>query len=831
MIGSLLSRMSDAEKLSPSQLQQTVKNGVLPEGIANLVNQTKPKAAPQMPNQESTVADEVMGEVDRSMSPEDKIKQKIDTLKQEINEIHQGVQSGEVKPYLGIPLLKEKVQELSQLQSMMQQSMEQVPMGQPPMGQAPMDNMMQAPQGIDAAQSNLPTQMAQGGIASFASGGETDEDYEDQAIDEDYDRAMSMIGNPAGEGMLPGVIMSRASKPSSKESSKPSSSSEIVTTGGVGVPTKLGKTTFDTAMNFVFPHEGGYGFHPADRGGHTKHGVIQSTLSSYLKRPASVEDVKNLTPEMARDIYKNMFWEPTRKQLAKYGMENDPQAQLVAFNAAMASGPGYSNPLIAKHKGDPYGMLREHTKFMVEDIPRRDPSQLVFQKGWGNRQRDLEALMKQVKPSYAEGGIAELASGGEVKHFNGKDGSGVKDLYPGQTSDREFYQDLASLPSYVNAFNFPSKAADIVRRNIPNVVEGIKNIPSWWNATPQQQAQRDFPELMERKRQEKLEQEKKERIRKAGEMTDEEYEKYKSMSPNEMVRGKRPPLEENFPINPSSATNVVTSNIKTNINPSLTTPTTSTEKTLMGPPADLMSEPQENKGIASIRSPYQDQIDRMMAQYQDIKQQKEEDKYMSLLAAGLGMMGGTSPYAGANIGQGALAGVQNYAQAARSRAAEQAALNKNLANIARFQEMGSLHKADALQRAQYQKDMLRYNYDSLGQTKEEKDRNFDLESKRIDAYIANLTGESARQQTAATNLNISRARDDFRQLQNDFTKSLENKYIKQNPNWQFDPKLKQKYAEEFDAFTKSPEYNTLRKEAGYSALPFEGFSAKEIKPK
>jgi len=283
----------------------------------------------------------------------------------------------------------------------------------------------------------------------------------------------------------------------------------------------------------------------------------------------------------------------------------------------------------------------------------------------------------------------------------------------------------------------------------------------------------------------------------------------------------------------SESGNVYTpkSNVKQGINTGVTTPTTNTEKTLMGPPADLVSEPQENKGITSIRSPYQDQIDRMMAQYQDIKQQKEEDKYMSLLAAGLGMMGGTSPYAGANIGQGALAGVQNYAQAARSRAAEQAALNKNLANVARFQEMGSLHKADALQRAQYQKDMLRYHYDSLGQTKEEKDRNFDLETKRIDAYIANLTGESARHQAADTNLNISRARDDFRQLQKDFTQSLENKYIKQNPNWQFDPKLKQKYAEEFDAFTRSPEYNKLRKESGYSAIPFEGFSAKEIKPK
>ena len=35
---------------------------------------------------------------------------------------------------------------------------------------------------------------------------------------------------------------------------------------------------------------------------------------------------------------------------------------------------------------------------------------------------------------------------------------------------------------------------------------------------------------------------------------------------------------------------------------------------------------------------------------EDIKKQKETDKYMSLLAAGLGMMGGTSPYAAANIG-------------------------------------------------------------------------------------------------------------------------------------------------------------------------------------
>jgi hypothetical protein len=814
--------MSDAEKLSPSQLQQTVKDGVLPEGIANLVNQTKPKASPQMPNQESTVADEVMGEVDKAMNPEDIIKQKIDTLKQEINQIHQGVQAGEVKPYIGIPLLKEKVQELSQLESMIQPPMQQAPMGQPPMGEM-MQAPEQMPQGIDAAQSNLPTQMAQGGIASFAGGGETDEDYEDQAIDEDYDRAMSMIGNPAGEGMLPGAIMSRASKPSSKESSKPSSSSEIVTTGGVGVPTKLGKTTFDTAMNFVFPHEGGYGFHPADRGGHTKHGVIQNTLSAYLKRPASVEDVKNLTPEVARDIYKNMFWEPTRKQLAKYGMENDPQAQLVAFNAAMASGPGYSNPLIAKHKGDPYGMLREHTKFMVEDIPRRDPSQLVFQKGWGNRQRDLEALLKQVKPSYAEGGIAALASGGEVKHFAGEDGSKVEDRYPGATRDEKFYKGLASLPGNIARYLMPSR-----------VIDDIGSIANWGQTPVQQQFKDKYPELYAKKQREK--DAKEGMINKPYSLTPElkaQEEAYIN-APNVFGRKdgetlNRQPFESNFPVNQP---NVITPKINTGtVNP--TAPAANVDKGEMGPPASLMgdAEPQENKGITSTGFSYNDLMNRMFGQEQNIKQQKEEDKYMSLLAAGLGMMGGTSQYAGANIGQGAMAGVQNYAQAARSRAAEQAALNKNMANLARFKEVGDIQRSNSQQQAYFNLARLDMEQQKFDKDSDQFKQIQTLKNRELDLLSQNRSDILGEKRETRQDLGVSRARDDFRQLQTDFKTSLENKYIKQNPNWNFDPKLKQKYAEEMDAFTRSPEYNKLRKEAGYSALPFEGFSAKEIKPK
>ncbi len=54
-----------------------------------------------------------------------------------------------------------------------------------------------------------------------------------------------------------------------------------------------------------------------------------------------------------------------------------------------------------------------------------------------------------------------------------------------------------------------------------------------------------------------------------------------------------------------------------------------------------------------------------------LKGQKETDKYMSLLAAGLGMMSGTSPYALSNIGAGGLKGAEYYAGARKQQREEE----------------------------------------------------------------------------------------------------------------------------------------------------------------
>lgn len=48
---------------------------------------------------------------------------------------------------------------------------------------------------------------------------------------------------------------------------------------------------------------------PVDEGGATKYGITQSTLSRWLKRQATVQEVKNLTLQEASRIYKVMFIE------------------------------------------------------------------------------------------------------------------------------------------------------------------------------------------------------------------------------------------------------------------------------------------------------------------------------------------------------------------------------------------------------------------------------------------------------------------------------------------------------------------------------------------
>lgn len=60
---------------------------------------------------------------------------------------------------------------------------------------------------------------------------------------------------------------------------------------------------FETAFKFLIGHESGYVNDPKDPGGETKYGIS--------KRSYPAEDIKNLTLERAKFLYKRDYWGPS----------------------------------------------------------------------------------------------------------------------------------------------------------------------------------------------------------------------------------------------------------------------------------------------------------------------------------------------------------------------------------------------------------------------------------------------------------------------------------------------------------------------------------------
>ena len=186
MIGSLMSRMATAEKLSVAQLQKAIKDGTLPAYVGIPLLQDKMKqqkdaqasAQGQQP-QQPPIAEQVMQEAAASEMPQ----------------------------------------------------------------QAPM--MAGAPQGIDTAPSNLPAQgMAGGGIVAFANGDLVDDDEEDDSLEEArqlaevqslFDSAAGRLGRSLSEGQGAGITGAYGMNPEGRSGSGMNPESK----GGMGFKEKI----------------------------------------------------------------------------------------------------------------------------------------------------------------------------------------------------------------------------------------------------------------------------------------------------------------------------------------------------------------------------------------------------------------------------------------------------------------------------------------------------------------------------------------------------------------------------------------------------------------
>jgi hypothetical protein len=125
-------------------------------------------------------------------------------------------------------------------------------------------------------------------------------------------------------------------------------------------------------------------------------------------------------------------------------------------------------------------------------------------------------------------------------------------------------------------------------------------------------------------------------------------------------------------------------------------------------------------------------LEQNAADREAIGKQRSEDRNMALLAAGLGMMGGTSPYAFANIGQGGLSGISYLSDTNKQRAAQQAALDKSritamhYGNVGKYYEGQTLSKEERadLQRQKLEADKIKSARDDFYQFQKMVDEGF-----------------------------------------------------------------------------------------------------------
>lgn len=153
-------------------------------------------------------------------------------------------------------------------------------------------------------------------------------------------------------------------------------------------------------LDQVIRREGPYNHLTADRGGATCFGITQTTLSAWLGRPATLTELKALTPEHAKAIYEALYYERPR-----IAMLPEPLDDLM-FDFAVNSGPFIAIRALQETLGLPADMVIGpvtlaacHTSdlqpiingvirwrcMMLARICRRDPSQLTFLQGWLKR--------------------------------------------------------------------------------------------------------------------------------------------------------------------------------------------------------------------------------------------------------------------------------------------------------------------------------------------------------------------------------------------------------------------------------------------------------------
>lgn len=215
---------------------------------------------------------------------------------------------------------------------------------------------------------------------------------------------------------------------------------------------------FDGAVEALISREGGYKASDGNSGAPVNFGINQRANPDI--------DVKNLTKDQAKAIYKTRYWD------AIGGDSLPPATAMVALDAAALQGVGVAKKLIMDADGDPQAMI-DIRRNQLTNLAASDPTQRPFLAQWMKRLDGLEQQVTgMVRTDYhPDDPLAQNTSGLP----NSRDLAAQLPILEGQVDKRtnELYGSDPTNPDW-QAFNKRMKAE--VRFKVAQDVEQLRTI-------------------------------------------------------------------------------------------------------------------------------------------------------------------------------------------------------------------------------------------------------------------------------------------------------------------------------------------------------------------
>lgn len=160
---------------------------------------------------------------------------------------------------------------------------------------------------------------------------------------------------------------------------------------------------FNLCLDSVLRHEGGFVNHPQDPGGPTNMGVTLKAWEEFTGKPATLDDIRNLTSHAVTDFYREKYWQAVQADRMPVGVD------LCLFDFAVNSGPprairclqrvvgvpvdGIVGPVTrgATHSTNPVDIINEMCDSRLGFLQSL-PTWQTFGKGW---ERRVKAIRKE----------------------------------------------------------------------------------------------------------------------------------------------------------------------------------------------------------------------------------------------------------------------------------------------------------------------------------------------------------------------------------------------------------------------------------------------------